>query len=306
MEKKFDVKTMIIDLVQKMMVDEKKVPWRKPWITVSKRNWVSGKEYRGINRLLLGFYPDSFYMTFNQAQTLGLRIKEGAKSKIVIFWKFFENKKKNEEETETEEKSKKFSKAIPMLRYYRVFGISDIEGITEEMLVKKNEKLGLVLNNNTTDSDIDSFIAKLGADIRFGGDSAYYSPNEDYIQIPNLNTFSSTDYYYETIFHELIHWTKHKQRLDRGNDRNLGSTTVARGEEYSYEELVAEVGAVILLGKFNRKVDETNSAAYISGWLSFITENKNAIFGASTKAEDAVNYLLKKGGLIIQEEVEES
>jgi antirestriction protein ArdC len=297
---KFDVKTMILDLVQKMIEEEKKVPWRKPWISVSKRNWVSGKEYRGINRLLLGFCQDSFYLTFNQASKLGFRIKTGAKSKVVVFWKFLD-KKKTDQNTEPEAPAKK----IPLLRYYRVFGVSDIEGITEELITKRLDKLGIKTNENVKDSEIDSFISKLNADIRFGGDSAFYSPLEDYIQIPELKTFTSTDTYYETIFHELIHWTKHKQRLDRGNDRDLGSTLVARGDEYSYEELVAEIGAVILLGKFGRKVDEENSASYIAGWASFIKGNKNALFGASTKAEDAVSYLLKKGGIVEEKPAEE-
>ena len=48
------------------------VPWHRPWDGAPK-NLVSGKEYRGINTILLGpcGYGSPFWVTYKQAQTLG-------------------------------------------------------------------------------------------------------------------------------------------------------------------------------------------------------------------------------------------
>ncbi|MDO8952733.1 MAG: ArdC family protein, partial [Draconibacterium sp.] len=49
---------------------------------------------------------------------LGGHVKKGAKSIQVVFWKMFDR-------TNTMGKNEK----IPMLRYYKVFNVSDIEGL---------------------------------------------------------------------------------------------------------------------------------------------------------------------------------
>ena len=59
------------------------------------------------------------YVTFKQAQEANAKIKKGAKSEIVVFWKWVETKNKD---TGKEEK-------VPLLRYYRVFNINQCEGI---------------------------------------------------------------------------------------------------------------------------------------------------------------------------------
>ncbi|MFD6508704.1 zincin-like metallopeptidase domain-containing protein [Bacillus sp. NPDC060175] len=51
---------------------------------------------------------------------------------------------------------------------------------------------------------------------------------------------------YSTLFHEFIHSTGHSSRLKRDG---ITSATVNFGsEEYSEEELVAEIGASMLTG----------------------------------------------------------
>lgn len=294
---KFDVKTLVLDKVNELLSGDL-IPWRQPWFSVSKRNFVSGKPYRGVNRWMLALDSEEFYLTFNQINELGLRLKQGSKSRIVVFWKFLEKKVSQQSQDESEN-NKTF---IPLLRYYRIFRASDVEGLTEEMITKKKEKLGIPVRKNETDLVIDDFISKLKSDIRFGGDRAFYSVTDDYIQIPKLENFESTDTYYETIFHELVHWTKAKERLDRSFKQDDDKAQAAHRDEYSREELVAEIGSVLLLSHFGRKVDINNSSAYLSGWASYIKQDKNCVFSASTKAEEAVNYLLKLGGRLFEEE----
>jgi antirestriction protein ArdC len=100
------------------------VPWRKPWINGGAVNWKTQKPYRGINAFLL---ESGEYATFTQIQEAGGKVKKGAKSQIVVFWKWLE--KEDEESGEVEK--------IPYLRYYRVFEINtQVEGLES----KRKEK----------------------------------------------------------------------------------------------------------------------------------------------------------------------
>src|SRR5437868_14623623 len=87
------------------------VPWRKPWKTISPQNLVSKKEYRGINSILLNCSPfqNPYFLTFNQARSLGGNVRRGERGFPVVFWKFLEK------ETQDREKI-----LVPLLRYYRV------------------------------------------------------------------------------------------------------------------------------------------------------------------------------------------
>jgi antirestriction protein ArdC len=43
--------------------------------------------------------------------------------------------------------------------------------------------------------------------IKHGGSEAFYAPVNDYIQMPKLEHFKSSESYYAVLFHELIHST---------------------------------------------------------------------------------------------------
>ena len=61
----------------------------------------------------------------------------------------------------------------------------------------------------------EGFFAALGADIRTGGNRAFYAPGYDFVQMPDFATFKSAAAFYGTLAHEICHWTKHERRLDR-------------------------------------------------------------------------------------------
>ena len=72
------------------------------------------------------------------------------------------------------------------------------------------------------------------SDIRVLG----YSPSGDYIGMPALSQFTSTDTYYSTLFHEPTHWTGTHSRCNREMGKRFGD------KQYAIEELVAELGAI--------------------------------------------------------------
>ncbi len=60
----------------------------------------------------------------------------------------------------------------------------------------------------------DAVIDATGADIRYGGNEAFYNVPSDFIQLPHRQQFESPELAYETTFHELGHWTEHVSRLN--------------------------------------------------------------------------------------------
>jgi len=273
-----NVKQIVIEKIQ----DELKagrIPWQSPYLKgqngETKCNFVSGHSYKGTNELLLAFNPDTYYMSFKQIQEFGAWLKKGARQQMVVFWKINQY-----EDKETGEK-----KTVPILNYYKVYGISQVDFSAVED--KYNALLAKRTTENKYNSDIDTFISLTKAEIRHEKNNlAYYQPVYDYISIPEINTFKNSDTYYQVFFHELTHWTGHSSRIDR-----LHVGVQKMSEEYSKEELVAELGSCFLSAEFGLKPNYKNSAAYIKGWSDFIQSNQNAIFSASTEASKAVEYL---------------
>ena len=144
--------------------------------------------------------------------------------------------------------------------------------------------------------DIDhvrTFVANTKAEIRHGGDEAYYDPKTDHIQLPDRYKFQDTsgssanENYYGALLHELIHWTGNKHRCDRPFGDFFRSSTQA------FEELIAELGSAFLCIELGvtrqpRKV----SINYINSWLKKLHSDKHYYFRAARNAEQAVKFLI--------------
>jgi antirestriction protein ArdC len=250
------------------------IPWKKPWTgtTEMAKNFVSKKEYRGINLWLLdAFYGCPYYVSFKQCADLGGQVKKGEKGQIVVFWLIKEDEKDKEK--------KKF-----ILRYYRVFNLEQttlpIPAKPEVNNFKPNERAEEIINN-----------FKTCPPITFGGDKACYSPSLDKIKMPTKDSFTGENEYYSTFFHELTHSTGHKDRLNR---EEISEIALFGSAVYSKEELTAEMGSGFLCA--NAGIDNTlgNSASYIASWLKHLNNDKKMIFSAATKAQKAVDYILNK------------
>ena len=97
--------------------------------------------------------------------------------------------------------------------------------------------------------------------------------------------------YYSTVFHELTHSTGHPSRLTRLTRPSFFGT-----EDYSKEELVAEIGAATLVNHVGLETSSSfrNSAAYIQNWLGILKNGKRFIVSAAGRAEKAVNLILNQ------------
>ena len=258
------------------LLEQGTIPWRKPWKvqTGLPRNLVSKKVYRGINVFLLHamHYESPFWLTFHQAQQLGGNIRKGEKSCPVVFWK----------QNAIEDKATGEQVKIPLLRYYHVFNLSQCEGM---------DKLPDTLPTGATTKPAE-IVAQMPQrpEIKHAMAKAFYSPAEDFVGMPNPERFENEANYFSVLFHELIHATGHKSRLNRA------TTTGHAGfgsDEYSREELIAEMGAAFLCGQADiaeRTVE--NSAAYLKGWLEQLQNDKMLIVQAAAQAQKAADFIL--------------
>lgn len=250
------------------------IPWRQPWTNSGGAvNWNTQKPYRGINSMILG--PGE-YATFKQITEAGGKVKKGAKSQIVVFWKWLE--KDNEQTGETEK--------IPLLRYYRVFEVNtQVEG-----LESKRQNVEAYEHNPIEEAE-KIFKAYInGPDYTFNSGRAYYVPSQDKINVPPIKDYKVPEEYYCTLFHEMIHSTGHKSRLNRSGIVAIASFG---SEVYSKEELVAEMGAAMLCtmaGIDNHTIE--NSASYIQSWLRVLKEDKKLIIQAAGQGQKAVDHIL--------------
>ena len=273
----------VYEIVTNRIIEELEkgvIPWRKPWTggRGGAYNRISRKPYSMLNQMLLKHGGE--YATFKQWQSLGGKVRKGEKSEIVTFWKMIETETVKADGT-TEKQM------IPMLRYYPVFHVSQIEGV--EPLEKPFEDVEPI---EAADKIIVDYVSRESLTfVETVTDEAYYSPSRDLVQVPAKEQYGAIAEYYSTTFHELTHSTGHAKRLNR---LTTGIKAAFGGEEYSKEELTAEIGAASLLNHLGIETPDSfrNSAAYIQSWLKALRGDARMIVAAASRAEKAVAYIL--------------
>ncbi|MGH2612015.1 MAG: zincin-like metallopeptidase domain-containing protein, partial [Rhabdochlamydiaceae bacterium] len=182
-------------------------------------------------------------------------------------------------------------KGYPILRFYTVYNIEQTEGIEYETALYKNNPIEAceALVKEYKDCPPISHI---------NGHAPCYNPEEDTIQLPEITTYQTPEYYYRSLFHEMTHSTGHDKRLNRfiaGESTNFGSET------YSKEELVAELGAAFLCAQTRTSNEdmEKYSASYVKGWLQALKNDKKLVIEAAGKAQKALDYIKEGAKLTI-------
>jgi len=264
------INAMITDRMIARINETGTLPWKKPWTSVSMmpRNLVTKKNYRGANVFLLHSlgYASPYFLSFRQVAELGGKVKKGEHACPVVFWKFVEA-----EELETPD-----AKPYAFLRYYNVFNAEQCEGIdgkvpAVEIPKREHEPLEIAeaLVTNMPHRPV----------ISHGRTLACYSPLTDCVSMPCPEWFTSGEEYYGALFHELAHSTGHVS--------SFGS------HDYSQEELVAEMCAAFLCGYTGILLcTETNSAAYLRGWLERLKADPALLVRAGGEAQKAFDFIL--------------
>lgn len=260
-------------------------PWTKPWTS---SGWLptslsSGKPYRGINPLILSSvaaekeYTSPLWGTFKQVQEFGGQIRKGEKATPIVFWKILNVKDK-------QAKGDDALKKIPLLRYFSVFNVEQADGLTlpprfaqDREPVEPEAGVLSVLGGYEDGPSV----------THTASDRAFYSPSEDKIVLPLREQFDTGDGYAGTVFHELVHSTGHRSRLDRFTESAPFGCS-----NYAKEELVAEVGATLLGATVGVTTSLDSSAAYVASWLRQLQDDRSLIIKASQQAQKAVDRIL--------------
>lgn len=278
-------------------IDQGFIPWVKPWSLYGGAvSHVTGKSYSLLNQMLLGGYGGEF-ATFKQIQKEGGKIKKGAKSKKIMFWRMVVKAKKegDDEKYLPLWKNKKNEDAqelvcIPVLNYYNVFNIEDAENITRRFDASKLPDE--VETDEKAEAVIRSYIERVNLPLYRDemSDRAFYKIFGDSVTAPNRRQYQERGEYYSTLFHELVHSTGHSSRLNRK------MTGYKNDQDYAREELVAEIGAFYLCAYCGIDTAKTikNSVAYLQSWRSRLANDKKLIVVAASRAQKAVEYILNE------------
>lgn len=275
-----DVTTRIV-----AKLDSGEVPfWRRGWTRSQHSgpptNAVSRKPYQGINRVLLSLmgHDSKWWATYKQWQSVGGQVRRNEKSVTGIIYKPI-TKKSIAEDGEVETSS------FALLKTFNLFHISQIEGDLNQF------RDSPVTESESTFVDYgpaEEAFRLTGAEVRFGGSRAYYSPSGDFIQLPPKISFEQSQYY-SVLAHELSHWTGHESRLSR-----LEKFSRFGSEAYAVEELVAELSSAYLCSELGvpQSDDLSNVTSYLSNWLKVLKRDHSAIFRVASAASKSADFVL--------------
>ena len=267
---KFDMKQDVTNRIIERI--ESCGEFEMPFKTFGAHNVHTGHMYRGINVLLTAMagYNSPYWGTPRQWIAAGADIS-GTKCYKIVFWK---PSKKEDPET-GEEKTSIFSK------YYNVLNSEQVKNWEPPVVGQKDETQII--------SDADVYFKNVGVKTTEQSGRACYNPATDSINIPPradfsaTKTSSATETYYSTLAHENVHATKHKSRCDR------------EMRSYAAEELVAEIGAAALCQKLGVSSEmRDDHTAYIKGWLEALRGDKQFIFTAASRAQEAIDWMENK------------
>ena len=319
----------MISLIEKSTGKGYKTKWKQKGYMIP-FNFVSKKPYRGINQLMLSGFggellDNPFYLTFKQVEKLGGKVKKGSKGQEVIYYnfiyQFYQNSPELRFKSSDRDKFKKWAEdnkskinvlssgkktmaqfiyqnQFAYIKYYNLFSGSDVEGIDFDL---ENFKIGFVDNGIKGNNDkpvemaeaiVESYPKpKVKLKHKKDGAKAFYNFVDDYIELPNKESFESVLDYYRTLFHEMVHSTGAKKRLDREIKNKFGTP------KYAKEELVAEFGAVFLsafAGIMWR--NNNNHSEYIAGWkkaLKHLKDDNKLLISAASDAQKASDFILQ-------------
>jgi antirestriction protein ArdC len=266
-------------------------PWRKTWRCCPNSGWpvnvVSRRPYSGVNPILcmisamrFGF-NSKHWATFNQWKKLKGQVKKrpddvkpGTWGTKIVYASAITKTKTDKHGEEVEDK-------FFILKQYTIFNVDQVEGDHLDHL-----RAGYSEDTRTEFEILEHaeevFVATR-AEVRHGGNHCYYSPKNDYIQMPERERFDAE--YYESLSHEFVHWSLNERRLN---------WKASSEHKYAEEELVAEIGACFLASELGIPISENldNHSAYLKGWLERMKGDAGFILRASSAASKATDFIL--------------
>jgi antirestriction protein ArdC len=279
--------------------------FRKPWrdgyklkgVVYGAHNYVTTHTYKGANAFMIGvsnFIHQTDYkqfLTLKQIRERGGKLNKNAEAYPV--WAFIKSEK-----TKTNKKTGKEETTVRK----GVIGYV-VYPLEHTINVKPIKRKELQTSENEVNLDADILIKNMPKlpPIKHGGNQAYYTPSNDFVQMPIQKAFNSTNDYYSTLFHELSHSTGHPKRIGRDLTGRKGNA------KYALEELIAELSSAYLCSVCDMPYYTLhNSTAYLKSWADVLHNEiktnpqflMRAIYGATKSAKYIIGTTLEKHGII--------
>ncbi|BDG71587.1 ArdC family protein [Roseomonas fluvialis] len=266
-----------------------RLPWVQPWGTSGvaaplalPKNAATSRRYSGINVLILWGavvergHTGQSWLTFRQALALGGSVRKGERGTTVVYADRFipGEERQRAQETGTD------ARAIHFLKRFTVFNVEQCDGLPPELTATAPPA-----DTSLIEPRVQALIATSGADLRIGGERAYYDVLGDFIRVPPPQAYFKPIDWHRTALHELGHWTGHASRLSREIANSFGS------KKYAQEELVAEMTAAFTCAALGI-VPSVRHADYIGSWLEVLREDNRAIVRAASAASKTADFLL--------------
>lgn len=258
--------------------------WRMPWHAIADCsepvNASTGAAYRGGNHVVFGMVAaargwSGYWATYKQWQSLGAQVRKGERATFGVKWSVV-TKGRKDDDGQAVEVDSSGRRLVPFC--FSVFSAEQVDGWE----TPDREPL----NTPERVESAERFFGDLGADVRHGGNRAFYAIGQDFIQLPEVGQFDSVVDYYATSAHEHAHWTAHESRLGRGLGGRFGS------DAYAMEELVAELSAAFTCCRLGiSTAPRPDHAAYLASWLRVLKADSSALFTVASKAQAASDYL---------------
>lgn len=290
--------------------------WNNPVLKAQEdQNGLTGKPYRGINRLHLMFaqlrqikrtgeqYKDYRWMTFKQIKDKKYHLKQGAKGTLIEYYdkqkidikeylKYLETHNVSDEFIEKVKNlmSDGFETiSVPFTKGYIVFNGDDIEGLPPMQEINKTLE--------ERNQDMENMIANSEAKFEFvaaaKGFTNHFSPSQDKIVLARKEDFKDTAGFYAVAAHEIAHSTGIEDRL---NCPGVAQRSINAFDEelYAKEELRAELTSMFISQKYGFEVDQEhidNHKAYLQSWAKALKNDPNELWRAASLAEKTVEYV---------------
>ena len=302
-------------------------PWRREWDAAAgghQVNLLSGRRYCGANPVLLtlGMHLRGsalpYWCGFGEAKALGIFPRKGSKAVHVLRPQLHHHSESElagagsaagaddcgagktaageaaAGETAAGEGAAGEGPGRSWVSYrpVAVFNAADLEGEALEALIQKRRQAEGLSQRPEPErlAAAEAVLSCWPVPVSFGGDRACYLPAADRIALPDRAAFHSAAALYATWAHEAIHSSGHSSRLARDLSGGMGDGGDG-GRAYAREELVAELGAVLLGHRLEIGTAMANHAAYLSHWLELLRESPRLLLQVLSDARKAADLI---------------